>query len=113
MLSLCRSFGFRTKNADYRYGYAEIGEGEELIGILAHLDTVPAGEGWNYPPFAGTLADGQLYGRGVEDDKGPAIACVYAMRDLLESGVPLRKRIRLILGQDEETGDWCDISEYC
>ncbi len=113
VLALCRSFGFRTKNADYRYGYAEIGEGEELIGILAHLDTVPAGEGWNYPPFAGTLADGQLYGRGVEDDKGPAIACVYAMRDLLESGVPLRKRIRLILGQDEETGDWRDISEYC
>lgn len=57
--------------------------GEELIGILAHLDTVPAGEGWSCSPFAGTLADGQLYGRGVEDDKGPAIACVYAMRGLL------------------------------
>lgn len=113
VLSLCRGFGFRTKNADYRYGYAEIGEGEELIGILAHLDTVPAGAGWTYPPFAGTLADGRLYGRGVEDDKGPAIACVYAMKDILDSGIPLHKRIRLILGQDEETGDWVDIKEYC
>lgn len=112
VLELCGRFGFRTKNADYRYGYAEIGEGSELIGILAHLDTVPAGSGWKYPPFAGTLSDGRLYGRGVQDDKGPAIASIFAMKELLDSGRPLRKRIRIIFGQDEETGDWNDIKAY-
>lgn len=113
VLALCRSMGFRTKNAAYRYGYAEIGDGPEIIGILAHLDTVPAGSGWHYPPFAATLADGRLYGRGAQDDKGPVVACIYAMKDLLDSGIPLRARIRLILGQDEETGDWADMKEYC
>ena len=89
-LALCRRMGFRTKNADGRYGYAEIGSGPELIGILAHLDTVPAGSGWTYPPFAGTLSEGRLYGRGAQDDKGPVIACIYAMKELLDSGVPPR-----------------------
>lgn len=112
-LELCATLGFRTKNVDYRYGYAEIGQGSEIIGILAHLDTVPAGNGWTYPPFDGTIDDGKLYGRGVEDDKGPAIACIYAMKDLLDSGMPLNKRIRLIFGQDEETGNWLDIKAYC
>lgn len=112
-LSLCQQLGFRTRNADYRYGYAEIGQGEKIIGILAHLDTVPAGSGWSYPPFAGTLAEGRLYGRGVQDDKGPVVACIYAMKALLDSGVPLPCRIRLILGQDEETGEWEDIKAYC
>lgn len=112
VLNLCQSFGFRIKNADYRYGFAEIGQGEELIGILAHLDVVPAGRGWTYPPFAGTVAGGRLYGRGVQDDKGPAMACVFAMKELLESGRPLKKRIRIIFGQDEETGNWYDISAY-
>ena len=113
VLSLCRAFGFRTKNADYRYGYAEIGQGSEMIAILVHLDTVPEGSGWTHPPFDGTIVENRLYGRGVEDDKGPAIACVYAMKDLLDSGIALHKRIRLILGQDEETGDWLDIKDYC
>lgn len=111
-LALCRRMGFRTKNADGHYGYAEIGSGPELIGILAHLDTVPAGSGWTYPPFAGTLSEGRLYGRGAQDDKGPVIACIYAMKELLDSGVPLARRIRLILGQDEETGEWADMELY-
>ncbi|MGC2872286.1 Sapep family Mn(2+)-dependent dipeptidase [Ihubacter sp. rT4E-8] len=111
-LDLCKSFGFRTKNADYRYGFAEIGQGEELIGILAHLDVVPAGSGWTYAPFAGTEANDRLYGRGVQDDKGPAMACIFAMKELLDSGVPLTKRIRIIFGQDEETGNWYDIKAY-
>ena len=116
MLDLCGSFGFRTKNADGRYGYAEIGQGDELIGILCHLDVVPEGKGWKYPPFSGTLvnqADGErLYGRGALDDKGPAIASVYAMKDLLQSGRPLNKRIRIIFGQTEENGEWDDIADY-
>lgn len=119
MLDLCKSFGFRTKDGvdgDGRYAYAEIGSGEELIGILCHLDVVPEGDGWEYPAFDGTIAtvDGEerLYGRGTIDDKGPAVANVFAMKDILDSGRPLNKRIRIIFGQSEENGDWDDIKAY-
>lgn len=64
-LSLCQRMGFHTKNADGLYGYAEIGEGAEIIGCLGHLDVVPAGDGWHYPPYAGTIDGGRLYGRGI------------------------------------------------
>lgn len=112
VLSLCDSFGFKTKNCDGQIGYAEIGEGEELIGILCHLDVVPAGGGWTVNPFEGTVKDDKLYGRGVIDDKGPAIAAIYAMRDILLSEKKLNKRIRIIFGLQEETGDWLDIAYY-
>jgi len=113
MLALCQSFGFRTKLCEnHRCGWAEIGQGEELVGILAHLDVVPAGSGWNYPPYDLTEAEGMLYGRGVIDDKGPAMACVYAMKDLLDTGVPLRRRVRIVFGQSEETGVWDDMEYY-
>ena len=72
-LDICGSYGFRTKNCDNMIGYAEAGQGEELMGILVHLDVVPAGDGWNYEPFALTVEDGKLIGRGVTDDKGPAL----------------------------------------
>ena len=64
MLRLCDQLGFRTTNCDGRVGWAEIGQGDEMVGILCHLDVVPAGEGWNYPPFALTLENGRAYGRG-------------------------------------------------
>ena len=112
MLDLCGSLGFRTKNCENRIGWAEIGEGEELIGILAHLDVVPAGNDWDYPPYDLTIADGQMYGRGVVDDKGPAFCAVMAMKELLDSGLPLKKRVRIIFGCQEETGDWLDMQYY-
>ena len=112
MLSLCESFGFRTKNCDDKIGWAEIGSQQEIFGILVHLDVVPAGEGWDYEPYSATLAGERIYGRGVTDDKGPAVACVYAMRDLLQSGIPLTRRIRIIFGQTEETGEWEDMEFY-
>lgn len=112
VLSLCESFGFRIKNADGLYGYAEIGSGDELIGILCHLDVVPAGGGWDYPPYEGTLIGDRFYGRGAIDDKGPAIACIFAMKDLLDSGYLLNKRIRIIFGQTEENGEWTDMAAY-
>lgn len=112
MLSLCDSFGFRVKNCGNRLGYAEIGEGEEIFGILVHLDVVPAGNGWDYDPFDLTEVDGKIYGRGSTDDKGPAIAAVYAMKDILDSGVKLKRRIRIIFGQTEETGEWTDMDYY-
>lgn len=112
-LECCRSLGFRTKNVDGRLGYGEIGEGEELMGILCHLDVVPAGEGWTYAPFGGTVTeDGRIYGRGAMDDKGPAMAAVYAMKDVLESGKKLNKRVRVIFGVMEEGGEWADMDYY-
>ena len=65
-LSLCQCMGFHTKNADGLYGYAEIGEGAEIIGCLGHLDVVPAGDGWHYPPYAGTI-DGGTYAKAMEN----------------------------------------------
>lgn len=112
VLNLCEEFGFKTKNCDGMVGYAEIGEGKDLMGILCHLDVVPAGEDWTYPPFAGELHDGKIYGRGALDDKGPTIAAIFALKDVIDSGALLDKRVRIIFGQSEEDGDWIDIDYY-
>ncbi|MDR2267034.1 MAG: M20/M25/M40 family metallo-hydrolase, partial [Christensenellaceae bacterium] len=72
-LELLQMFGFKTKNIDNYCGYGEIGEGE-LFAVLGHLDVVPAGDGWTYPPFEAELVDGKIYARGAIDDKGPVIA---------------------------------------
>ena len=106
-LELSKEMGFETKNMEGYVGYAEFGEGEETVGVLSHLDVVPEGEGWAYPPYAGEIHDGKIYGRGTVDDKGPAIATLYAMKALKESGVPLSRKIRLIFGTNEETGWGC------
>lgn len=116
VLNLCDSFGFRTKKCENMLGWAEIGEGEEMIGILVHLDVVPEGSGWDYPAYAltHTTVDGEerLYGRGVTDDKGPAMMAIYAMKVLLNSGIKLTKRVRIIFGLAEEGGDWADMAYY-
>lgn len=111
-LDLCNDLGFRTKNCDNRIGWAEIGEGTELIGILVHLDVVPAGNDWDYPPYDLTIADGRMYGRGIVDDKGPAFCAIMAMKRLLDSGILLKKRVRIIFGCQEETGEWLDMQYY-
>lgn len=111
VLSLAKSMGMKTVNTG-TYAYVEIGQGEKLIGMLAHLDVVPAGEDWTKDPYGGEIAGDRMYGRGATDDKGPAIAALYAMKDLLDQGRPLHKRIRLILGQTEENGEWEDIEAY-
>ena len=108
-LTICRNYGLRTKNCENMTGYAEIGQGEDLIGILVHLDVVPAGEGWISPPFELREKEGRLYGRGVTDDKGPAVAVIHALKELIEESVDFNKRVRLIFGLAEETGDWEDI----
>ena len=106
-LNLAEEMGFKTKNFDGFAGHADLGEGEETVGILVHLDVVPEGEGWMYPPYNGEIHDGKIYGRGTSDDKGPAIACMYAMKALKESKVKLNKKIRIIFGTNEETGWGC------
>lgn len=112
-LDLCKSLGFKTKNLNNHVGYAEIGAGEELIGILAHLDVVPEGDlsTWKYPPYDAVIEDGKMYGRGTIDDKGPAVAAIYAMKAILDSENKLNKRIRIIFGLNEET-HWKSINYY-
>ena len=95
--------GMRVGTIENRVGWCEIGpEKADLIGIVCHLDVVPSGDGWTTSPFELTLEDGILKGRGIVDDKGPAAASYIAMKRLLDSGFELSKRIRLILGTDEE-----------
>lgn len=106
-LQIAEEMGFAVKNLDNYCGYAQMGEGEDIIGIAAHLDVVPAGEGWDTDPFTMTRKGNMVYGRGVTDDKGAVIASLYAMDLVRKSGVPLTKRVRLIMGCNEETGSKC------
>ena len=110
VLKLGKDLGFRTKNIDGYCGYIEFGEGEELIGIIGHLDVVPEGEGWTYPPFSATIFDNRIFGRGAIDDKGPVIASLYAMKAVMDN-CEVHKRVRLILGLNEEN-DWKCIKRY-
>ena len=111
VLELAKSFGMRVEDVPGKYAYIEIGAGPRLIGILSHLDVVPAGDGWTQDPFGGEIVDGRIYGRGTTDDKGSTIAVLYAMKALKEK-TTLSARIRLILGQTEENGEWRDIEAY-
>ena len=108
-LSLADSFGFKTINYDNYIGEVDFGDGKEEIAILCHLDVVPAGDltKWTYPPFSATEANGKIYGRGTTDDKGPAMVCLYCMKELKDEGYVPNKKIRLILGCNEESGWKC------
>lgn len=107
-LQIGSSFGLRFKNMDNYCGYLEIGEGEELIGIVCHLDIVPAGDGWNTDPFVLTEKNGFLYGRGTSDDKGAAAASIIALKIINDLNIDLNNtRVRLVLGCNEETGSNC------
>ena len=103
-LETARRYGFETRNIDYYAGDISMGSGEQTMGMLAHLDIVPVGEGWTHDPFGGEIVDGKLFGRGTIDDKGPALCALYAMRAVRDAGVPLKDGVRLILGCDEEVG---------
>ena len=112
MLSLGNSLGFKTKNIDGYCGYIEFGEGEEILGIIGHLDVVPEGDDWNFPPFSGTIFDNKIFGRGAIDDKGPVIASLYAMKVIKDNfNDKINKRVRLILGLNEEK-NWECINYY-
>ncbi len=111
-LAIAECLGFKTFYGNGYYGYAEIGEGEEMLGILGHLDTVPIGNDWDIPALGGDIIDGYLCGRGVLDDKGPILATLFATKQLIDSGFVPNKRIRIIFGCDEESG-WQCIDKYC
>ena len=111
-LSIAERYGFSIRNYENYVGAVDFSEKEKQLDILAHLDVVPAGEGWKVTePFEPVLKDGKLYGRGTADDKGPAVAALYGMRAVKELGIPLSKNVRLILGTDEECGS-SDLVHY-
>lgn len=106
MLAIAEKLGFKTTiDPKGYYGYAEIGEGEDLFGVLGHIDVVPVGDldNWDSHPFELTEKDGRLYGRGTSDDKGPMLASMYALKALLDAGYELNQRVRFIVGTDEES----------
>lgn len=109
-LALGEKFGFIVKNVEGYAGHIEMGTGE-LLGILGHIDVVPEGDGWSVPPYSATIRDGKILGRGALDDKGPSIAALFAMKAIKDANIPLKMRIRLILGTDEESG-WADMDYY-
>jgi len=102
-LGLADKMGFKTKNVDGYAGHIEFGEGDEIIGILVHLDVVPEGDGWTYPPYGGEIHGNKIYGRGAIDDKGPAISVLYGLKAVKDMGIKLNKRVRIIAGLDEES----------
>lgn len=103
-LEMCEGYGLATKNYDYYAGSASIGNGEKEISIMGHLDIVPVGDGWSNDPYTVVEKDGYLYGRGVDDDKGPTVLGLYALLFLKEQQIPLNYTYRLMMGCSEETG---------
>ena len=110
----CQDLGFETKTVGGYAGHAEMGQGEEkdTLGILAHLDVVPVGDGWDRDPFGGQILNNRIYGRGTSDDKGPAVAMLYAMKAIKDAGIPLKRKVRLVLGCSEESGGGEDMLRY-
>lgn len=105
-LDIARGLGFtKVWHTDGYAGVVEYGEGDETLGILAHLDVVPEGQGWTYPPYGGEIHNGRIYGRGTLDDKGAAVSALYALAAVKASGLPMKRKVRIILGTDEEIGD--------
>ena len=111
-LNLAKNMGFKAKNLNNYCGYIEFGEGEDLVGIVGHLDVVPANidDGWTTPPFNAKILNGKMFGRGAIDDKGPVIASLYAMKAIMDTK-KINKRVRLILGLNEEKS-WKCINYY-
>lgn len=103
--------GYPTTNVDNYAGHFEFGEGDEVLGIFGHLDVVPAGSGWDTDPYEPQIIDGKLFSRGSSDDKGPTMACYYGLKIIKELGLPTSKKVRFIVGTDEESG-WADMDYY-
>lgn len=109
---LSEKIGLNFVNLDDKVSYIEQPEGDKVVAIPAHIDVVPAGEGWRYPAFGGIIARGKVWGRGAQDDKGPLMACLFGLYGLKELGVKFHTKIHLVIGTQEEVGDWSDIQYY-
>ena len=111
MLKNAEESGFAYKNVDNYGAHVDWGTGDRKLGIIGHLDVVPAGDGWSFEPYSGTVDGGYIYGRGTTDDKGPVVAAYYAMKALREAGYEPDAIVRLIIGLDEET-NWAGMDHY-
>ena len=111
-LEIAKRDGYETKNVDNYAGHFTFGEGEEELGIFAHMDVVPAGSGWKTDPYKPEIIDGKLYARGSSDDKGPTMACYYGLKIIKDLGLPVSKRVRFVVGTDEnqDGATWITIS---
>ena len=110
-LGRAEEFGLKAEYIDGYAGHADIGSGEKTMGILVHLDVVPAGGGWDTDPFTATIKDGTIFGRGANDNKVASVATLFAIKACREMGVDFKKKVRVIFGCDEESG-WADIDYY-
>lgn len=112
VLQLAEDMGLKCKNYDNYAGEISLGEGPHMIGILCHADVVDAGEGWDTDPFSGVIKDGEIYGRGMIDNKGPLISCLYGMKYIKERKLlPPGNTLKMIIGTDEEE-NWDSIAYY-
>ncbi|UTR15658.1 dipeptidase PepV [Salipaludibacillus sp. LMS25] len=111
LLDKAEKEGFRVKDLNGKAGHIEWGEGDEIIGVLCHIDVVPGGEGWTTPAFSADIRHNHIYARGALDDKGPTMASYYALKLIKELNLPIKKRIRLIIGTDEER-EWQCVEHY-
>lgn len=108
MLKKSAGLNFICSDVDGYAGYAELksqNPAAETLGVLTHLDVVPLGEGWIHAQ--GEVSDGKIWGRGATDNKGPTIACLYALKKIAEKNLSLKRNIRLIWGCNEESGSAC------
>lgn len=104
VVELAEGYGLTAKNVDNYAAHAEYGEGEGNAVVMAHLDVVPAGEGWATDPFTLTVRDGKAIGRGVADNKGAAIVALHCLRALKDAGVKPNRKLRVVFGGAEEIG---------
>ena len=114
ILALAEKYGFKAWSVlDEQVGIIEMGEGDETLGILTHVDVVPPGdlEDWNTDPFTTVIKDNRIYGRGTLDDKGMVLSSLYAMRAVKELGLPIKKKVQLIMGTQEEV-EWVDMDQF-
>ncbi|MBO4862508.1 MAG: Sapep family Mn(2+)-dependent dipeptidase [Firmicutes bacterium] len=106
-LSAASGLGLEVRDLDGYCGTVDAGSGDEMLGILAHLDVVPEGTGWHHDPYGAELEDGKIWGRGTLDDKGPAVASIFALAAAAASGMEFKRKVRIILGCNEETNMGC------
>lgn len=104
VIGLAQKYGFKTAIVNDAVGYAQWGDDEDYIGVVGHLDVVPAGDGWSFPPFKLSKQDQCFYGRGILDNKGPILSCLFGLKLLKELNLPTKKTIRIVFGTDEESG---------
>lgn len=105
-LKIAGELGFSTFNMDYQCGWAQYGRGDEMIMVLGHLDVVPEADGWDddTQPYDPVIKDGKMFGRGTIDDKGPVTAALFALKAIADCEIPLKRRVRIVFGCNEETG---------